>query len=58
MLKSHFNLVKDSDEPKPEEEHEIEVASVEEEELPDRLLSKSEISVRLSMLGKTSYGDG
>lgn len=62
MLKSHFNLKKDeAEEIEPEEEH-IPETSVEEEKLVDvaeeRVLQKSEISIRLSWLGKVAEGDG
>lgn len=62
MLKSHFNLQpQDEEEAVKEEEPEPE-AIVEEEKvieiIPLRILQKSEVSVRLSLLGKTAEGDG
>lgn len=64
MLKSHFNLKKDeAEEIEPEEEtHKDEEPPVEEEkiveEADERVLQKSEVSLRLSWLGKTAEGDG
>ncbi|XP_022819294.1 leucine-rich repeat-containing protein 23-like [Spodoptera litura] len=58
MLKSHFNLVGTDSE---SEEEVIEAEVIEEsveEELPPRLLQRSEVCTRLSMLGKTASGDG
>ncbi|XP_047021010.1 leucine-rich repeat-containing protein 23-like [Helicoverpa zea] len=57
MLKSHFNIAHTETEV-VEEEQEQEVDVVEETEIPERSLNKSEISVRLSLLGKTAEGDG
>ncbi|CAG4907837.1 unnamed protein product [Colias eurytheme] len=69
MLKSHFNLQRDDNEEEieivPEEqtyhEHVGEEAVPDEEPIiraPERVLSRSEISIRLSVLGKTAAGDG
>lgn len=62
MLKSHFNLKKDEAEQiEPEEEPIREAALLEEEKTEvseERVLKKSEVSVRLSWLGKTAEGDG
>lgn len=63
MLKSHFNLARDDAEEQRLEEEHVEhqgEAIVEEEKIvyPERKLSKSEISIRLSLLGKTGEGDG
>lgn len=63
MLRSHFNLQRpEEEEQNLEEEHteQITEAVVEEETNahPERKLHKSEVSIRLSMLGKTANGDG
>lgn len=71
MLKSHFNLQKDSDVEEIEEEpiipvyHEEQTGEVSPDEeiepvgkFPERRLNKSEISSRLSVLGKVASGDG
>ncbi|XP_038215236.1 leucine-rich repeat-containing protein 23-like [Zerene cesonia] len=69
MLKSHFNLQRDDNEEEieivPEEhayhEHVGEEAGPDEEPIirpPERVLNRSEISIRLSVLGKTAAGDG
>lgn len=62
MLKSHFNLKKDeAEEIEPEEEQPTEIVAEEEkivEVFEERVLKKSEISIRLSWLGKTAEGDG
>ncbi|XP_075969239.1 leucine-rich repeat-containing protein 23-like [Anticarsia gemmatalis] len=62
MLKSHFNLQGGGEEEeeavvKPEEEAEVvDITNFVDEE--SRCLNKSEVSVRLSFLGKTAEGDG
>ncbi|CAK1552571.1 unnamed protein product [Leptosia nina] len=72
MLKSHFNLQKGNleeaeEDPSPtidpEEHEQIGEASPDEDaepviKYPDRKLNSSEISIRLSVLGKTAAGDG
>lgn len=70
MLKSHFNLQENEDkvtaEPTVEESLHIEQLgeALAEEHVevqptfPERRLNRSEVSVRLSLLGKTAEGDG
>lgn len=63
MLKSHFNLQKDETEEAESEEEPVTEANVEEEKMvidisDERILKKSEVSIRLSWLGKTAEGDG
>lgn len=66
MLKSHFNLKKEDEEIEPEEESAVPESNVnvDEEKIvvellsDERILKKSEVSVRLSWLGKTAEGDG
>lgn len=63
MLKSHFNLARDDAEEHNLEEERIEqvgeaVAEEEKVVYVERILNKSEISVRLSLIGKTAEGDG
>ncbi|XP_030035386.1 leucine-rich repeat-containing protein 23-like [Manduca sexta] len=62
MLKSHFDLRRDDvEEGEVEAEEHAPPETVPEEEkisYPERKLNKSEVSIRLSMLGKTAEGDG
>ncbi|CAK1582280.1 unnamed protein product [Parnassius mnemosyne] len=61
MLKSHFNLTqRDKEGEEVEDEYESKSEHSKENELPksERRLNRSEVSVRLSHLGKTADGDG
>lgn len=63
MLKSKFRLQGPQEEEEEEEEEQMpeKASTIEqpgEEGPPTRNLARSEIAVRLSMLGKTANGDG
>lgn len=63
MLKSHFNLKYDEEEQLKEEEQDQidetqEIPAEEIEVFEQRILNRSEISVRLSFLGLNAAGEG